>query len=76
MSVDIAFFTLIIYTMFLFSQGYNQYQPNPVATTYPQQQITTYPPQNQEYPQAVPITPSLPQTWPIAYSTTWWWRGE
>ena len=61
MSVDISFFTLIIYTMFLFSQDYNQYQPNSAAAN-PQQQTTTYPPQNQEYPQAVPITPSLPQT--------------
>ena len=40
---------------FLFSQGYNLYQPNPTAA-YPQQQTTTYPPQNQACPQAVPIS--------------------
>ena len=57
-------------SIFSFSQGYNQYQPNPAAAGYPQQQTTTYPPQNQECPQAVP---SSNQAYPPpnpAYPTT------
>ena len=51
-------------------QDYNQYQPNSAAA-HPQQQNTSYPPQNQVNPQAVPYSNQAYPPLNLTYLPAW-----